>query len=441
MMGRMRRPLVALAVLLMAPADALARAGGGSSGYGGGGGGGGGGGYSGGGGSGSGDGSWFGLAIWVVIIAVFFLVGAVSAWRLRRRRRKRVRRVITVSAEAATDDAWFGAEAVQKDAAELFRQVQAAWDAGDRERLAQMVGDDLMVEWRRRLDDFDQKGWHNRVEVRKGPEVEYVGIVNREDDNEDRVCVRLSGSLFDVVETKQTKVLILRKDAGSEVSEFGEYWTLARRGDRWMVVSIEQDAEGLHNLEEPLVPTPWSDQQRLHDEAVVEQAQADAPEENVASLFSVEFADDARKAALDLSLIDDRYAPDVLEVAARRAVAAWAEAVDGDDAALTAIAEPDAVQELLYGGDSSGKTRLVVRGPRVEEVRILELDSAANPPAFTVEAHIRGRRYVEDRDTVAVVSGDPNSETTFTQRWRLVLSGTSGEPWRVGVTEPAARAY
>lgn len=80
-------------------------------------------------------------------------------------------------------------------------------------------------------------------------------------------------------------------------------------------------------------------------------------------------------------------------------------------------------------------------GPRVEEVRILELESAADPPAFTVEAHIRGRRYVEDRDTVAVVSGDPNSETTFTQRWRLVLSGTSGEPWHIGVTQPAAPAY
>ena len=32
-----------------------------------------------------------------------------------------------------------------------------------------------MVEWGRRLDDFERKGWHNRVKVVSGPEVEYIG--------------------------------------------------------------------------------------------------------------------------------------------------------------------------------------------------------------------------------------------------------------------------
>ena len=72
---------------------------------------------------------------------------------------------------------------------------------------------------------------------------------------------------------------------------------------------------------------------------------------------------DAHAAALDLSLADGRFAPDVLEVAARRAVDAWAEAVDGDDARLRSIAHGQAVRELLHPGDPSGRTRLVVRGP------------------------------------------------------------------------------
>ena len=50
-----------------------------------------------------------------------------------------------------------------------------------------------------------------------------------------------------------------------------------------------------------------------------------------ADLAEVDFSGDARARALDLSLADARFAPDVLEAAARRAVAAWAEAVDGDD--------------------------------------------------------------------------------------------------------------
>ena len=42
--------------------------------------------------------------------------------------------------------------------------------------------------------------------------------------------------------------------------------------------------------------------------------------------------------------------------------AAWAEAVDGDDAALEAVASPEAVGELLYGGDATAQD--AARGPR-----------------------------------------------------------------------------
>jgi len=55
----------------------------------------------------------------------------------------------------------------------------------------------------------------------------------------------------------------------------------------------------------------------------------------------------------------------VLEAAARRAVEAWAEAVDGKDAPLERLASREAVDELLYAGDSSRETRLVLRGPGV----------------------------------------------------------------------------
>jgi predicted lipid-binding transport protein (Tim44 family) len=427
----MHRLLPALFVLLLLPAQALARAGGGSSGFGGGGGGGG---SSGGGGSGGSGGlSWPEVLGVVILATIFFGYGALMTWRVTKRRRKRVALTVTASAEAAEDDRWFAAGAIKKEGTKLFCDVQAAWDANDRAGLRRLVGPDLLVEWERRLDDFDRKGWHNRVEVRGVPDVEYVGLVNREDDDEDRVCVRLTGSLFDVVETADGK-RIKRSDAETDTSSFAEFWTLTRHDGHWMVLSIEQDEEGQHNLEEPLVPTPWSDSARLHDEAVIEQAQAGAANGDAARLFSVAFADDARKAALDLSLVDDRYAPDVLEVAARKAVEAWAEAVDGDDAALEAVAEPEAIRRMLFGDDATAKTRLVVRGPHLEDVRILKLDSQARPPSFTVEARVRGRRYVEDRDTVACISGDPDHETTFTERWKLVLSEMNGTPWRIGNT-------
>jgi hypothetical protein len=121
----------------------------------------------------------------------------------------------------------------------------------------------------------------------------------------------------------------------------------------------------------------------------------------------------------------------VLEAAARRAVVAWAEAVDGDDAALEAVATPAAIRELLYAGDASGRTRLVVRGPRLHAVRISALDGAADPPTIAVEADVEGRRYVEDRDTLALVSGSRDADVRFTARWTLALGGDAATPWRL----------
>lgn len=431
----------ACAALLVVAGPALAGAGSGSSGFGGGGGGGGGfsgggGGSSGFGGSGGTGGSFLDFLIVIVVIGVVFFGSAIGAmvtgWRLDKKRKARDARVRTASAEAAEDDPYFAADLVTADAVALFVACQTAWDQRDRQALAGLVGTDLLAEWTRRLDDFDAKGWHNTVQVQREPECLYVGITNREDDTEDRVVVRIAALMRDVVVT-DTGQELFRDGAKAAVVSVAEYWTLARLGDRWIVVSIETDKEGAHNLSAPIVASPWSDTERLRDEAYVEQAAADAVPEGtkVGELVDVDFAADARAAANDLSLVDGRFAPAVLEAAARRAVAGWAEAVDGPDDALAAVATPAAMQELLYPGDDGQATRLVVRGPQVQAVRIVGLDAQAEPPAMTIEADVRGRRYIENRDTVALVSGSRDREVTFTERWVLGLDGADDTPWRI----------
>jgi predicted lipid-binding transport protein (Tim44 family) len=162
---------------------------------------------------------------------------------------------------------------------------------------------------------------------------------------------------------------------------------------------------------------------------------------NLAELADLDFAGDAHAAALDLSLADGRFAPDLLEIAARRAVQAWAAAIDGEDAALRRIASAGAVQQLLHPGDPGGRTRLVVRGPEVKTIRIAGLDAAAQPPTMTVELEVTGRRYVQDRDTAAVVAGSQSRTVNFTERWTLALDGPEEQPWRIAaVGEPAGRA-
>ncbi|HVS29238.1 MAG TPA: TIM44-like domain-containing protein [Solirubrobacteraceae bacterium] len=445
-LARRRNLCAALAaaalVCLAAPSPAGARAGGGSFHFGGGGGGrggGGGGGFHGphffffGGGGG-------GLLILIAVIVIVILIIVIVGWlkreaialRYARLRRERARRVELAAAEAGDEDPDFAPDIVLAGAEALFRELQGAWDGRDARALAARLGEELWDEWQRRLADFERKGWHSRVEVLGDVKVSYIGLTNRADDRDDRVVVHIAARLRDYVIDSYGDT-ITRRDQLSEISNVSEYWTLGKRDRRWILLSIEQEEEGRHELSEQIVATPWSDDRALHDEAVVEQAQVEAVPAGVAvaEVADLDFEGDARIAALDLSLADGRFAPDVLEVAVRRAVESWAEAIDGHHDDLISIATPDAVQQLLHPGDPSGKTRVVVRGPRVRRLTIAALDAADKPPTMKVEVHVTGRHYVEDRDTLEPVSGSQSRETQWVERWRLALDGPADNPWRI----------
>ena len=212
-----------------------------------------------------------------------------------------------------------------------------------------------------------------------------------------------------------------------------EYWTLGKRDGHWIVVSIEQDREGRHELSEPIIATPWADSTRLQEESLAEQAASEKPHEGftVADVANPEFTGSARAAALDLSLVDGRFAPDLLAAEARRVVAAWAGAIDGDRSELAQLSTSSALHELLHAGDPTEKTRVVVRGPQVRELRIVGLDAEETPAEMTIELVVRGARYIEDRDTTAVVSGNPQAIGEFHERWCLALDGDDQHPWKV----------
>ncbi len=432
--------LVALAALIAAPV-ALAGAGGGSAGFGGGGGGGGG---------GRGVGLYILIQILIRIailghgLGALVLIGLAIAWLLftrmnarwaegtgrgqRRRTARRARRVELAAAEAAEEDPAFASDEVKPAAARLFLEIQRAWDNADRPTLHRLVAPELLTEWERRLDDFAHRGWRNRVRPLGQPHIEYVGI-NHRGDAGDTVTVRVEARLEDYVVDRFGNH-ITRRGHMTRTTRIREFWTLMRRDQHWMLASVEQGAEGVHALEEQIVATPWSDDQSLRDEALVENAVADAVP-NVAEIATVDFDGTAHAQALDLSVADGRFAPDVLEVAVRRAAQAWATAVDGDDGPLHEIADPLAVRELLHPGDPYGKTRLVVRGPEVNRIRITHLDATGSLPTMTVAIDLTGRRYVEDRDTTAILAGSRRRPTSFTERWTFALNGDAKQPWRI----------
>jgi predicted lipid-binding transport protein (Tim44 family) len=455
-------------LLTWAPA-ALARGGSGSAGFGGGGFGG-----FGGGGRGFGGRGHFpifipigggGLVILVFFIAVLILAASLRAQRppgtsasvglhvaehlraaqtvlgalnplARRRRRRRGQRVELAAAEAAADDGEFAPDVVHAEAERLFRDVQKAWTEDDRDRIKRLAGPELASEWLRRLADFDRRGWSNQVTIDGPVEVDYVGLAHRASEEDDRVVVWITARLRDVVVDQRGR-RIARTESIGETSRMSEYWTLGKRDGHWMVISIEQEREGHHQLSEPIIATPWADTDRLQEESLAELAAAEKPPEGytVADVATPEFSGSARSAALDLSLVDGRFAPDLLAAEVKRAVAAWADAVDGDRGELAKFASTQAVRELLHPGDPAEQTRLVVRGPHVRELRIVALDAQRSPAEMAVELEVRGCRYIEDRDTTAVVSGSPHTPSVFRESWRLTLDGDDAHPWRIVSTE------
>ena len=78
-----------------------------------------------------------------------------------------------------------------------------------------------------------------------------------------------------------------------------------------------------------------------------------------------------------------------------------------------------------------------MRGPRLLRLTIAALHTDADPPRMEVEVRIRGVRYVEDRDTLALLSGSKDSETDFNERWTFALDGPPSAPWQlVGSASP-----
>jgi hypothetical protein len=180
---------------------------------------------------------------------------------------------------------------------------------------------------------------------------------------------------------------------------------------------------------------------RFGPAASAELAAGDAVDgEALRGLASTDFADDARAAALDLALVDDRFSPDVLAVVARRAVAAWVEAVDGAEDGLAAMAEPVAIQALLHGTDTARRTRRVVRGPRIEALRVDALDDGIVPPLMRLLVEIRAIRYREDLATGVLVDGSAHEPQRWTERWTFALDADANLTWRLVDAESVSAA-
>jgi hypothetical protein len=120
--------------------------------------------------------------------------------------------------------------------------------------------------------------------------------------------------------------------------------------------------------------------------------------------------------------LDDRFGADYVSRTARQVLAAWVMAVDGDDTALAAIAEPQAAYRLMNPVRESWR---VAPGPTLTQIQVWGLEPGEEPPRFRVYFEFVGRRQFADPTQVENPDGDP----TFVGLLNLTL--TDSGPWHL----------
>ncbi len=120
--------------------------------------------------------------------------------------------------------------------------------------------------------------------------------------------------------------------------------------------------------------------------------------------------------------LDERYSADHVSRTVRQAVAAWAMAVDGDEGALAAIAEPDAAYRLLHPVMEPWQ---VAPGPGVTQIEVWRLETGGDSPGLRILFQFTGRRRFADPGQAENADG----ETTFVGLLNLTLAGFGS--WRL----------
>lgn len=419
------------AVLLLAPAAAYARGGGGGNGFGGARGtrfGSGGGGIlffgSGGGGG--------GLLLVIILLVAYSLL---RTWSQQRRAKRNLNttsdrvahrsdsraRARAADVEAQVDaladiDVTFDPGALKNRAVDLYVTAQRAWTAGDEATLATILTPVVYGKWTEQLQEYVARGQVNVVEIIDGPHVDMVNVANRSGETNDTVTFRITATLDDYVVSRRTGALATRKDRSRRPVE---YWTLRKNGSgRWIVAAIEQAEDGSHHLTDAIETGTW-DQKSVAREATLEVAQSmSAPgTSDVLSLTNISWADDADRAANDLSLVDARFDKAVLEVAITNFLEEWA--MNDGSLDFTAIRTPN---------------RTVMRTAAVRSIEVRKLLSR-EPIEFRVAVAAHGIYYEVDRRTEEVLAGDPRAYRTVPFLFVMRLDDASSQGWSVTAVE------
>jgi hypothetical protein len=367
------------------------------------------------------------VAEWVVSGGVLVAVTATCARatlnaerraRLRLGARRRYRRAERAAVEASLDDPAFAPDAIRAAVKTIATLGVAVSDGEEPPAL------------RGRRDVGLIRAWGKGVRAEAGeflavdddPAVHVLRVVNREDEAEDRVIVRVCINIARDPHRSHNlpgdRTLLAARQVRLE-----QRWTLGRHGDNWFLVSLSGDPLSSAVMSSPLIASPASDDERLREAGLQELGAADA----VAGVDAGELVDpDAAPAEKlnDLALVDDRFDPALLEATIKHILEAWEAVSDGSAHPLSEVATKRAIRSLEYPGGPGG--RRYIRDATLSHWHV----GGITPATVRVAVEIKAAVYRSDG---RIVTGNDRRRRKLGLVWTLKLGSAPEEAsrWRL----------
>lgn len=353
-------------------------------------------------------------------LAWYNLTGAARATRAEARATRKVVRThyrvhegAGALGEAAEADAAFAPEAVARSVDRFVALADAIWRR--RSVALERSGTHCVHDWAVALSAAEG----NVARVLSGPGIGVLDVVNRSDVDEDRVAVRV-----------RLRLLMRRRNwIERRIIHSDTRWTLVREGDTWFPIEIEDYVGDPSVARRPFIAQPSDDVERLREASFAELAAADMPvKAGLGELLipgTVPYS-----ALLELSVLDGRYAPALLEASLQHLLEVWQTATSGSQQPLRSVAAEAAVDELLYAADGSRRLPIVARDMRLSQWFLAQFDRDATPATVLVNLTVEGISY-RIRPNSTVHPADTMNPRERKLWWRLALAEHGPCQWRL----------
>jgi hypothetical protein len=335
----------------------------------------------------------------------------------------RANRAHYAAVEAAEDDPTFSPDVIRQSVADIIASASGWWRSGTLGALEGRRDASLIRAWART--------WQSRIgrdlEAVGLPSIDLLSVVNRDDEEEDRVAVRVRVRIH----CKHPKV-----GTFTHHLHIDERWTFERSDRSWFLLSMGGDPLASLVLTSPLIANPAADTDRLREESFSDMADAQKVGDDV-DLSDLVSPDEAPTLALlDLSLVDGRFLPALIATELAHLIEAWEGAVSGSEAPLAELASTEARDALLRPGPNR---RLVVHDAVLKSWEATRLDLSGRPPAIEVALVVEATRSVVRDDGRAVV-GNQTEARQLALTWTLELTDSAQDPWRLATSNNPAES-